>query len=211
MQARYSRLNQSLHWITVVCMFALLPLAWVMVNAKPGSAFAPSLFNWHKTLGAIVLVVTAIRIVWRFIDPPPAYPRAVAVWERTLARVTYWVFFAALIYMPVTGFLSSEYGNHAPKLFDAIPTPLVFAPDTRLGHDFTQLHLDGQWAVYALIALHLTAVSFHLIFRHDGVLGRMLPTNAAEPASTGQTGDRARNPRPQPAFPATREPQPRGF
>lgn len=196
MQPRYSRINQSLHWITAISMFALLPLAWVMVNAKAGSGFTPSLFNWHKTLGAIVLLVTLFRIAWRFVDGPPAYPPTVRGWEKALAHMAYWVFFAALIYMPVTGFLSSEFGNHPLKLFDAIPTPLLFAPDKPTDHFFTQLHVAGQWAIYALIALHLSAVAFHLIYRHDGVLGRMLPAHAAEPESSAPAPDR----RPQPAY-----------
>jgi len=204
MQLRYSRLNQSLHWMTVICMFALIPLAWVMVNTKPGSGFTPSLFNWHKTLGAIVLLVTLFRIAWRFVDGPPTYPPAVHGWERGLAGVTYWVFFAALIYMPVTGLLCSEFTNHPPKLFDALATPLLFAPDKQLGGFFTQLHLWGQWAIYALIALHLAAVAFHLVFRRDGVLGRMLPAYAAEPASGAPAPDRRPDRRPQPAYGAMR-------
>ena len=58
MQRKYSPLNQSLHWITAICMFAILPLGWVMVNAKEGTALSSALFNWHKTLGMIVLLVT---------------------------------------------------------------------------------------------------------------------------------------------------------
>ena len=185
MQRKYSPLNQSLHWITALCMFAILSLGWVMVNAKEGTALSSALFNWHKTLGMIVLLVTAFRIVWRFFDKPPAYPPEVAAWDRMLANIVYWLFFATLLWMPITGFLSSAYGGHATKLFNAIPTPQLFAPDKQLGETFGGLHLLGQWAVYALIGLHLSAVAFHLIWGHDGVLGRMLPADAAEPATPG--------------------------
>ncbi|MBV9996372.1 MAG: cytochrome b/b6 domain-containing protein, partial [Caulobacteraceae bacterium] len=89
MQSRYSKLNQALHWTTALCMFALLPLAWVMVNAKRGPTTG-SLFAWHETLGAIVLLVTVFRIAWRFVDGPPAYPPAVRIWERRLAHAAYW-------------------------------------------------------------------------------------------------------------------------
>ena len=191
MQPRYSSLNQALHWATAICMFAILPLAWVMVSLKEGSALDEALFNWHKTLGVIVLLITAFRIVWRFVDKPPAYPPAVAAWDRMLAHIVYWLFFAALIWMPVTGFLTSTYGGHATKLFNAIPTPLLLPHDKDLSDLFGTLHSLGQWAIYALIGLHLCAVAFHLIWRRDGVLGRMLPANAAEPARAG-AGDHQR-------------------
>ncbi|HEX3916482.1 MAG TPA: cytochrome b [Caulobacteraceae bacterium] len=186
MQPRYSPLNQALHWVTALCMLAILPLAWVMVNAKEGTAASAAMFNWHKTLGAIVLLVTLFRIVWRFIDKPPAYPPAVARWEQRIAHTIYWLFFAALIWMPVTGLLGSVYGGHPTRLFNLVPTPQLLAPDKGLSHLFTGLHLAGQWAIYALICLHLAAVAMHLIWRRDGVLGRMLPANAAEPAGQPQ-------------------------
>jgi len=183
MQPRYSSLNQALHWITAICMFAILPLAWVMVNAKEGTPLDTALFNWHKTLGGIVLLVTLFRIVWRFVDPPPAYPRRIAAWEKALAHAAYWVFFFILIWMPVTGLLTSAYGGHPTKLFNLIATPQLLPLDKHLSDLFGGLHLIGQWAVYALIVLHLSAVAMHLIWNKDGLLGRMLPANAAEPSA----------------------------
>jgi cytochrome b561 len=182
MQPRYSRLNQSLHWITALCMFAILPLGWVMVSTAHDVPYREDLFNWHKTLGAIVLLVTAFRIVWRFRDPPPPYPPALAIWERVIAHAIYWLFFATLIWMPITGILTSGFGGHAPKLFDLIPTPQLLPKDKGLSDLFSGLHLAGQWMVYALIVLHLAAVTVHVVGRRTGVLGRMLPAGATEPA-----------------------------
>jgi cytochrome b561 len=171
-----------MHWFTAACMFAILPLAWVMVHAKEDWPYRDDLFNWHKTLGALVLLVTAFRIVWRFRDPPPPYPPVVAAWDRMLARTVYWLFFAALMFMPITGFLNSTYGGHPTKLFDLIPTPQILPKDKGLSDLFGTLHLAGQWAIYALILLHLGGVVLHAIWGRDGVLGRMLPASATEPA-----------------------------
>jgi cytochrome b561 len=182
MQARYSRTNQALHWVTVLCMLAILPLAWVMTNAKEGTAFSMALFNWHKTLGVIVLLVTLWRIARRFADGPPPYPPAISIWEQRIAHAIYWVFFFALIWMPVTGFLTSGYGGHATKLFNLVQTPELLPKNKGLSDLFAGLHGAGQWAIYILIGLHLGAVAFHLIGRRDGLLGRMLPAYAAEPS-----------------------------
>ena len=207
MPARYSRLNQALHWFTAACMFAIIPIAWVMVTAKEGTPLSSALFNWHKTLGAIVLVVTAFRIVWRFFDPPPAYPPKVATLDRLLAHTVYWLFFAVMIIMPVTGLLGSAYGGHPLKLFNWIPTPQPVAPDKGLAQFFTGLHLAGQWAVYALIVLHLGGAFVHSVWGKDGVLGRMLPASAvetpAEPRPTAQPAP-ARQAAPAPRAPLAR-------
>ena len=200
MPSRYSNLNQALHWLTAACMFAILPLAWVMVNAKEGATFTGALFNWHKTLGLIVLIVTAFRIVWRFFDGPPAYPSGVAAADHTLAQIAYWLFFAVLIFMPVTGFLTSAYGGHPLKLFNWIPTPQPVGKDKGLSDFFGALHIAGQWAVYAMIFLHLAAVVMHVIWGRDGVLGRMLPATSVEPPEPPARAPAAARQRPpQPA------------
>lgn len=185
MQARYSTVNQALHWVTAICMFAILPLAWVMTNAKPDSPLQHHLFNWHKTLGLVVLLVTAYRIVRRFTDGPPPYPPAIAKWEQALAHAAYWLFFFVLLWMPVTGFLTSGYGGHPVKLFDLIPTPAFPPRNPGLSELFATLHGLGQWVVYLLIALHLSAVAAHLAWRKSGLLGRMLPAHATEPRDAG--------------------------
>ena len=43
MQSKYSPTNQALHWITALCMLAILPLAWVMTNAKEGTPFSSAI------------------------------------------------------------------------------------------------------------------------------------------------------------------------
>jgi cytochrome b561 len=181
MQPRYSNTNQILHWLTAGCMFAILPLAWVMTNAGEHMAGLDALYNWHKTLGGIVLLLTAFRIAWRFKDGPPAYPPMVAKWDQALAHAVYWLFFAVLLWMPVTGEVMTLFGTHPTVLFNIIPTPQLFAPDKAIAGLFFQLHNWGQWAVYGLILLHVAGVVFHLVWGRDGVLGRMLPPYSGEP------------------------------
>jgi cytochrome b561 len=182
MQPRYSKMNQALHWLTAACMVAILPLAWVMTNADSGKFHqAADLYNWHKTLGGLVLLLTAFRLVWRFRDGPPAYPPQVARWDRLFAHAVYWLFFAALLWMPITGEIMTLYGRHPTVLFDIIPTPQILTPNDALEDFWGELHSWGQWAVYALLLLHVAGVAFHLIWGKDGVLGRMLPAYSGEP------------------------------
>jgi cytochrome b561 len=180
-QPRYSPFNQALHWITAACMFAILPLAWVMTSLAAKAPLRDTLFNWHKTLGLIVLALTVLRIGRRLVDGPPPYPPRIANWERRVAHAVYILFFLVLLWMPITGFLTSYYGGHPVKLFNLIATPPFLPRDQARSRLFGGLHGVGQWAVYGLIVLHLGAVSLHLIWRRTGLLGRMLPAHATEP------------------------------
>ena len=189
MQPRYSPLNQALHWITALCMLAILPLAWVMTNAEHKTPGLGAMYNWHKTLGVIVLFVTAFRIVWRFIDKPPQYPPQIASWDRGLAHATYGLFYLTLLWMPITGFIMAESEGHPTKIFNLIPTPQLWPVNKALADQSGFLHALGQWPIYALIVLHVSGVAFHLIWGKDGVLGRMLPPHAAEPPGEMRAGE----------------------
>lgn len=203
MQRRFSSINQALHWSTAFCMFAILPLAWVMTNMPLDAPRRAELFAWHETLGLIVLLITACRIVRRIFDGPPSYPASVARWERRLARATHWLLFLVLLWMPVTGYLTASYGGRQVKLFDAVLAPAILEKNDAQQKLFVSLHLFGQWAVYLLVALHLSGVAFHLIWTKAGVLGRMLPAHAAEPKeeseAAGGVGRTSLSPDPPPS------------
>jgi cytochrome b561 len=181
MQKRYSPINQTLHWVTALCIFTILPLAWVMTNMPRDAASRADLFAWHETIGLVILFITGYRIVRRIFDGPPPHPARVARWERGLARATHWLLFLVLLWMPITGYLTASYGGHRVKLFDVVLAPALLPKNDEQQKLFVSLHLFGQWALYVLVVLHLSAVAFHLIWTKAGVLGRMLPAYATEP------------------------------
>jgi cytochrome b561 len=61
--------------------------------------------------------------------------------------------------------------------------PRLFFNNRPLGDIHENIHLWGRWIVYALIALHLGGIVFHVSWRRDRLLERMLP-RPREPADT---------------------------
>jgi cytochrome b561 len=82
--------------------------------------------------------------------------------------------------MPITGLVMSAFEGHPTVLFNLIPTPQLFPKNDKIADLFGDLHAAGQWAVYALILLHLAGVVFHLVIKKDGLLGRILPAQSLE-------------------------------
>ncbi len=182
MQPRYSSLNQAIHWITALGMVAMLPLAWTMTALPDHDPHAGVLFTAHKTIGMLILALTVFRLAWRWIDRPPALPARVAAWDRWVAYATYVLLYAVLLVMPISGYAMGAGGEHPLKLFGVVPVPMILPHSKAIGELADNVHAYTQWAVYALIVLHLLGVAFHLIWGRDGVLGRMLPPFATEPA-----------------------------
>jgi len=170
---RYTGTAQALHWLVAALMFTVLPLAWVMVSmgdAAPGKGL---LYTLHKSVGLTILALAAVRLAWRAAHPAPAL-RHVARWEAAGAFASHWLLYAVLVAMPVSGYLLSAAGGHPVSYFGLFTVPGL-PKDEPVAHAALAVHLATQWAVYGLVALHLAATAWHVVVRHDGALGRMLP------------------------------------
>lgn len=168
----YTLTAQALHWLTVLLILAILPVAWVMISTPQGPS-KTWLFVVHRSLGVTILTVTIIRLAWRATHPAPPIPGGTSAGVELIGRLTHWLLYGLLLLMPITGYLQSGSGKPVSYfgLFDLPALPKNDALD-----DIAKaLHLLGQWGVYALVALHVLAVVWHMAVRRDGLLNRMLP------------------------------------
>ncbi len=171
---RYTLTAQALHWITAALMFTVLPLAWVMVNMPRDAPSRGLLFTLHKSIGLTIVALVAVRLLWRATHPAPALV-GLARWEAVTASASHWLLYLIMIGMPVSGYLLSAAGGHPVTYFGLLTLPGL-PKNEALAHAATRAHVAvGQWAVYALILLHVGATVWHVAVRRDGVLNRMLP------------------------------------
>jgi cytochrome b561 len=71
----------------------------------------------------------------------------------------------------------SSAGDHPISILGLFDFPkLPVSKD--VGHTANRVHIYVQFAVYALIAIHVFATAWHLVVRRDAVLDRMLPRQA---------------------------------
>jgi cytochrome b561 len=62
MQDRYSSMQQTMHWLTVILMFSILPVAWVMASVAEET---PRFYFWmdiHESIGLTIFALTLTRI-----------------------------------------------------------------------------------------------------------------------------------------------------
>lgn len=172
--ARYSAVAQALHWTTLVVIFTALPLAWVAVHMGRDAPGRGLYFTAHKSFGLIALALILMRLVWRAVRPPPHLPPWLAKWEIGLAHATHFFLYVIFIMMPVSGFILSSAGGHPVSFFGLFNLPqLPKNPD--LSKTADRIHIYGQYAVYVFLAAHILGVIWHVAFRRDGYIERMLP------------------------------------
>jgi cytochrome b561 len=174
-RTRYDMLAVSLHWLVAALMVFMLIFGEDLIRAKDGgNTFAPSL---HVSIGSAILILTVLRLVWRLMNPPPAYPASMASWEQMASKATALLFYGLLIGIPLTGwlampkFLSGEAAMTGIRVFGAFPLPT--APS--LGLPMKGIHALGSNLTIALLALHVLAALKHHFINRDEILRRMLP------------------------------------
>ena len=64
-RARYTPLAQALHWLTALLVLLTVPIAWVMVNLPADAHIVGRLFTLHESIGLTILIIVAVRLIWR--------------------------------------------------------------------------------------------------------------------------------------------------
>jgi cytochrome b561 len=170
----YSPAMQALHWLVAALMFAVLPLAWTMTSVPRAAPDRELLFTLHKSVGITILVLMAIRIGLRASRPTPAEPAGTPGWMAACAVASHWLLYAVLFIMPISGYVLSTAGGNPVWYFGLFTLP-AFPPDHSLEALGRSVHHAVQWAVYALVGVHLLATGWHVVVRRDALLDRQLP------------------------------------
>ena len=188
---KYNIVAMSLHWLIAALIVTNIGIAWYF-NTLNGVVKIPPI-QLHKSIGITVLLLSLLRLAWRFVSPPPPLPASVTGWQRPVAHVTYILFYVIMLGLPLSGWALSSASMiikvYPITLFHVVPWPTIDAlaqlpPDQmKNAHRvFVTLHgLLGK-LTYGLIVLHVGAALRHLILLRDGVVARMVPFLRAPPA-----------------------------
>jgi cytochrome b561 len=170
----YGAIARGLHWLTALLVAGLWIAGTVMVDLTDlGLKFA--LYQWHKSFGFVVLALTAIRLLWRQLDPPPPAPPMPA-WQRRAAAASHALLYLLLLAIPLSGFLMVSTAPIAipTVLFGVVPVPHPLAPDELLFTLFRQVHESLTTLLLVLVGVHAAAALKHHLVDRDAVLRRML-------------------------------------
>lgn len=174
MDAPYTGTAKAFHWLTVLGIVIVVPLGIAMLNVGPGET-QNRLFDLHRSVGVVIFVITALRLLWRQIHPPPALPESVPGWQARAAVATHWALYALLVVIPILGWLGSSYFGARVSVFGLFSLPLVVEQDRAVAELVLRAHVACVVALALLLALHIGAAIHHHVIRRDTVLRRMLP------------------------------------
>ena len=186
---RYSNVTVAFHWLTVMLVLFQIWLGLSFADMARGPQRS-NLFDWHKTVGAIILLVTVARLTYRLTNPPPPYPPELPRWERVVGTWNHRLFYLLLIALPIGGVTAVSGLAPAPAitLLGGITIPKVPGISREMGEIAADVHMFAAWLLMGLIALHAAAGLKHQFYDRNRAAGRMPPFRDPidEPVVVGQ-------------------------
>jgi cytochrome b561 len=171
---RWSAMARFLHWLVAVLIFTQFALGWLAATWRLSPAKL-DLFVWHKSNGMLILVLVALRLVWRLIAPAPPLPAATPTWERAAAHASHALLYLVMLGMPLSGWIINSAAAIPFKIFWRIPLPAIVAADPRGAAVASRVHFSLGLLLAALLVVHIAAALWHHFIQRDNVLIRMLP------------------------------------
>lgn len=175
---RYSNLARLFHWTVAGLILFQIPLAYYMIDL-PLSPDKLESYALHKSIGITIFGLSATRLAWRWIHPPPSLPASLSGNQQRLARLTHWLLYLVVFAMPLAGWLSSSAANFPVSFFGWVTLPDLVAPDRELHETLELSHRILAYLLATAFTLHAGAALYHQFVLRDGVLGAMLPGLAA--------------------------------
>ena len=174
---KYDMVAITLHWVMAICILLMLGSGIAFDNIPMDKSFKFNLYQWHKSLGLLLLAAVFVRIGWRLFHKPPAEPAQIPKHDQKLALLGHWALYALMFAMPFAGWMmvsSSPYGlpTYIFGLFEWPHLPYV-AGDKSINGLAKSIHYYGGWAFIVMIAAHTGAVVKHYYFDHVNLLSRM--------------------------------------
>jgi cytochrome b561 len=175
---RYNGFAMLLHWVLALALVGLFAMGLYMADL-PFSPTRLKLYNWHKWAGMTVLILSALRLLWRLTHRPPALPQAVTLampgWQMTAYQATHGLMYALFFVVPLVGWAYSSAAGFPIVLFGVLPLPDFVAADKALAELIKPWHEISAFALAALVVVHVGAALKHHWIDKDGLLSRMLP------------------------------------
>ena len=176
-QHSYNVYSRWLHWIIAGLILFMIFLGW---RLDDHDSLRLSRVNLHKSVGILILLLSIVRLVIRFMTKAPPEPPMPA-WQSWAAKGLHVLFYVAMLGMPLTGWaMVSTSAREIPFFMFHWPhmpfVPISTAMENPVHEFFEFFHKMGaKILIYGMISLHVAAALKHQFVDKDEVLEHMVP------------------------------------
>lgn len=178
---RFDAVARLLHWVMAAMILAMLLIGVGMVSTVSERYHA--LLTIHRPLGIAILVLAAIRLLYRLFHPAPPMPAAMPAWQKLAAHASHVVLYALMLAIPLVGWAMLSAGAYPVVLYQALHLPPILPPSPTLYALLRQAHHLLAFLLFATVLAHFAAALMHALIFRDRVFASM---------ASGRRSDEAR-------------------
>ena len=175
----YGAVTRFFHW----AVFLLFAYQYVGANIMGRIGQGKTLFwmnqddyyNWHKSIGLVLLALVVLRIAWRKLTALPDWAPTLTPAERTISHWNETMLYTCMFLMPVSGYFFVMAGDYGVRLFGRYDLPNPLGKQEWLATLAQVTHIVTSYAIVVIAAWHVGLGLKHHLFDRDGFLHRMLP------------------------------------
>jgi cytochrome b561 len=167
---QFTALSRLLHWTMAIFVLAML---FIGVGMVASVSSYHRLVRIHEPLGVLILILVAIRLVNRLLNPPPPLPPGMPVLLRFAAHASHVVLYGLMFALPLIGWAMLSAAGYPIALFGSVWLPPVLPHDAALYALLRASHTILAFALFATFIAHLGAALMHALIFKDGVFPSM--------------------------------------
>lgn len=168
----YGSVAKGFHWTIAILVLFMLAYGYSL-NYFPQEYLSIG-YTIHKLIGLTILVLMVLRLVWALSNIKPRLPFNTPWLERFAEWAVHFSLYAALIAMPIAGWVGSVAAGRPPRLGET-----VFNLPIEKNQDLSDLaftiHNTLAIIIIVLLGIHLLAALYHHFIKKDDILRRMMP------------------------------------
>jgi cytochrome b561 len=170
MTLNFTLLSRVLHWLMAVLILAMLFIGVAMVASLSDYH---RLVSIHKPIGALILVLVAIRLINRLFNPPPPLPAGMPAILRFAAHASHWMLYGLMFALPLVGWGMLSAGGYPIDLVGSFHLPPILPHSSALYAILRPAHTLLAYVLFATFLVHLGAALAHAFLFKDGVFESM--------------------------------------
>ena len=161
------------HWISVITVITLFSLGLWMVDLTyydPWYKQGPFL---HKSIGVILLLLTLLRLMWRYFSITPESLNAHASWQIKAAQISHMLLYILLFSVMLSGYLISTADGRAVEVFNLFSIPASIYGIEKQEDIAGEIHFVLALVLVGISLIHSMAAIKHHFINRDRTLRRM--------------------------------------
>ncbi|MCY1181293.1 Cytochrome b561 [compost metagenome] len=132
----------------------------------------------HKSIGLVLFAFMLLRLIWRFISPPPPAPANHGPLTRMGAKLGHGFLYIGLFALMISGYLISTADGVGIPVFGLFEVSAVLSGLPDQADVAGVVHFYLAWALVIFAGIHALAALKHHFIDRDATLARMLGRKA---------------------------------